>query len=130
MMLRSALPILLVVVAVASLGALGLATVPQYTTLTQTTMSTQTVLNPQGLIAYSYSTLTCVFPGNTCYAQVTAFTVTSIWSGQTTLTRLFPTVSARSIHFAVSGFAGTLMTLIAAVVLICGAFLLARGDSR
>ncbi len=77
--------ILLVLVTIVSVIGLTYPWVPEYGTSSYSTESTATAVNPEFLLDYSTSTITCTGAAPVWFEQVYPYTRTETWSAQTTL---------------------------------------------
>ncbi len=121
--------VLLVFVAVVSLVSLLYAPVPEYTAYTYPSMEVHTAINPEFLLEYSYSNVTC--SGSNCYVVVSPYTITPTWSAATTATIILVSTSTsymQYIQYINSGPVG--IAVFASLVILAAAGLLGRNRWR
>ena len=122
-MSRLLLPILLILVSILGLGAVNFMTVMTYTTYTSSTTTILTEVNPEILLDYSYANVSCAtVPASNCFQQVSPYTETQMWTGQTTQTVPALSTSASQIPYAATSM-GTAVEHSAAIVLVIGSIL-------
>jgi hypothetical protein len=120
---RVLLPILLILVSIIGLGAVNSMTVTTYTTYTSSTTTVLTTVNPEILLEYSYANTSCTTaPSSNCFQQVSPYTETQMWTGQTTQTVPAFSTSASQVPYANTGM-GAAIEYSAAIVLVIGVIL-------
>lgn len=125
--MRSAVPVLMIIAAVAGLAAIAYPTVPQYATATDTLVITSAEVHPEIVIDYSYSTVTClVTPSASCYVQVSPHTATETRSGQIAETALSLSASTSYVPFVFSGLAGAFALVTMLILLLIAVLMIAR----
>ena len=130
-MMRSLVPILLVIISAVTLASLAFATVQQFTISTYSSTYVVTGINPELLLEYSYANASCTtVPSSNCYQQVSPYTETQIWTGQTTETVPVYSTSTSYVPYAMNGIEGTISVVLAMALLVAGIRLLARNRMK
>jgi hypothetical protein len=125
--MRSAVPVFLIIAAVAGLAVIAYPSVPRYTTATGTSVLTSTEIHPEIVIDYSYSTVTClVTPSASCYVQVSPYTATETRSGQIAETVLSRSASTSFAPYVFSGIAGALALVVVLILFLVAVWMIAR----
>lgn len=125
-MLRTLAPALMILVAAISLGSMVYVTVPQNITTAYSSSTTVTAVNAEILLDYSTSTINCPGTPSTCFMQVSPFTYTETYSGQTTQIVMVPSTSTSQIQYVASGVGGDIGVVLVLSLLAVGIVLLAR----
>jgi len=125
-MVRYLIPVLMILVAVASLGSLFYITVPRNTASTYIVTSTLTAVAPEILLDYSTSTVNCTGVTPVCFAHVYPYTYTKTWSAQTTPIIPLSTIATSYAAYATSGPTGDIAVLSTLILLVGGIVLVAR----
>jgi hypothetical protein len=120
------IPLLMILVALVSLGTLAYTPVKKNSTLTHFSTSVATAINPEILLDYSTSTVTCYGIAQVCYEQVLPYTMTVTWSAETTLTVPLYSTSTSDVPYASGGVGGNIAVGLALTLLFVGIGLLAR----
>lgn len=123
-MIRPLVPVLLILLAAISLGSLVYITVPNGITSTYLTASIETAINPEILLDYSTSTISCTGITPVCYEQVYPYTTTETWSAQTTHIVLALSTSTSYVPYATSGTSAGIAIVL--IILFVGIVLLTR----
>lgn len=129
-MIRHLIPVLMILVAVASLGSLFYITGPRIAASTYIVTSTLTAANPEILLDYSTSTVSCTGVTPVCFVQVYPYTYTETWSAQTTPIIPLSTTATSYVAYAASGPTGGFAVLSMLILLIGGIVLIARDLRR
>jgi hypothetical protein len=129
-MIRRLVPVLMILVAVASLGSLFYITVPRTSASTYIAMSTLTAVVPEILLDYSTSTVSCTGVTPVCFVQVYPYTYTETWSAQTTPILLRFTTSTSHVALVNSGSIGDVAVLCMLFLLVGGIALVTRDIRR
>ncbi len=116
-MSRYVVPFLLLLVAIVSVVALAYPWIPSYTTSSYYTQTTATAVNPEFLLNYSTSTITCTGTTPVCFEQVYPYTRTETWSAQTTLTVLVLSSSTNYVAYANTA-RGKIVVLLGFIIII------------
>jgi hypothetical protein len=125
--MRSAIPVLMVIVAAACLAAITYPTVPQYTTATGTSVLTSTEIHPEVVIDHSYSTVIClVAPSASCYVEVSPYTATETRSGQIAETVLSLSASTSYVPYIFSGLAGAFALVMVLILVVVAVLMITR----
>ncbi|MGA2783746.1 MAG: cation transporter [Candidatus Bathyarchaeia archaeon] len=122
-MSRLLLPALLILVAVVSLGVIVFAPLPEYTNTTRFTSILVTVINPEILLDYTISTISC--SGTVCPQQVSPYTYTETWSVQVTNTIALFSTATNYVVYATSGL-GEIAIFLFLFIFLIGSGLLVR----
>jgi len=124
------IPGLLIVIGVISLSSLFFFAVPKVVVSTYVTPSILTAIAREILLDYTTTTISCTGATPVCFVQVSPYTYTETWSGQTT--PLLPETATTTTHvaYAFSGVPGALTVLFALILLIVGIVLLATNHRR
>ncbi len=125
-MIRRLIPVLMILVAVVSLGSFFYITVPRITASTYIDTSTLTGIAPEILLDYSTSTVSCTGITPVCFVQVYPYTYTETWSAQTTPIMPLYTTATSYVAYANSGTTGDIAVLSMLILLVGGIVLLAR----
>ena len=133
-MIRRLVPMLIILVALISLGSLFYIVVPQNVTSTHSTSSMFTSVNWEMFLDYSTSTVRCTGTPPICYDQVFPYTYTETWSATTAHVALVLSTSTSHVPYAISGTLGGIAVVVVLVFLFTGVVLFARdrqhGNSR
>jgi len=121
---RHLLTIFMIAAAVMSLGVVTYTRVPVHTTTTFSLTTVETAVNPEILLDYSETTVTCL--STVCYKNVVPYTTTETWSAQTIHTVPVFSTSYRLVPFAISGLGGNVGVLIGLILLAGSVGLTAR----
>jgi len=124
------IPGLLILIGVISLGSLFYFAVTEVVVSTYVTPSILTAIAREILLDYTTSTVTCTGVAPVCFVQVSPYTYTATWSGQTTPLLPVSATTTTYVAYASSGLPGDLAVLFALVLLIAGIALLARNHWR
>jgi hypothetical protein len=125
--MRSFVPVLIIIVAAASLAAMAYPTIPRYATATNSSILTSAEIHPEIVIDYSYSTVTCFMtPSVSCYVLVSPYTATETRSGQITETMLVLSASTNYVPYVFSGLAGAFALVMVLIVLLVGIMMITR----
>jgi hypothetical protein len=123
--MRLIIPLLIIVVAVLSLGAIAYPTLPSYTTLTHTSLANVYVTLPEEDIAYSYYNVTCTGTSSVaCYVEVAPYTTIATSTAQVIETILALSASTNYVPFAVSGLAGAISLFSLTILFVLGVVLI------
>jgi hypothetical protein len=122
---RFLVPTLVVLAATASIVSLTFP-IPMQSASTSVSSSLLTAINPEILLDYSTSTITCGGSPQTCYEQIVEYTTTATWSGQTTHVETLTLTSVTSVLIAFSGLWGTVLAILFLFLLLISSALLAK----
>jgi hypothetical protein len=122
-MSRLLLPALLILVAVVSLGVIAFAPLPEYTGTTRFTSIVATAINPEILLDYTISTVSC--SGTVCSQLVSPYTYTETLSVRVTHTIGFFSIRTSYIIYATRGL-GEIAIILFLFIFLSGGGLLAR----
>ena len=129
-MIRRLIPVLMILVAVVSLGSLFYITVPRITASTYIVTSTLTAVAPEILLDYSTATVSCTGITPVCFVQVYPYTYTETWSAQTTPIIPLSTTATSYVAYANSSTIGDIAVLSMLILLVGGIALVARDLRR
>ena len=125
--MRSAVPALMIIAAVAGLAAIAYPTVPQSATATGTLVLTSAEVHPEIVVDYSYSTVTCLAtPAASCYVQVSPYTATETRSDQIAETVLSLWASTSYVPYLFSGLGGAFALAVVVILLLVAVLMIAR----
>jgi len=119
-------PGLLILIGAISLGSLFSFAVPKVIVSTYVTPSILTAIAPEILLDYTTTTVSCTGTGPVCFVQVSPYTYTATWSGQTTPMIPVSATTTTFVAYAFSGLPGDLAVLFALVLLIAGIILFCK----
>jgi hypothetical protein len=122
---RLLVPTLVILAATASTLSLTFP-IPIQSISTSVSSSVLTAINPEILLDYSTSTLTCGGSPQTCYEQIVEYTTVSTWSGQTTHAETLTLTSVTSVLIAFSGLWGNVLAILFLFLLLVSAALLVK----
>jgi hypothetical protein len=100
--------------------------IPLHSTATYVSSSILTAINPEILVDYSTSTLTCAGSPQTCYEQIIGYTTTTTWSGETTQMQTLASTSTTLVPIAFSGSWGNVSAILSILLLFISGALLAK----
>jgi len=124
------IPGLLILIGVISLGSLFYVAVPKIVVNTYFTPTIFTAIAREILLDYTTTTVNCTGVAPVCFVQVSPYTYTATWSGQTTpLVPVSATITT-NVVYASSGLSGDVAVLFALVLLISGIVLVATNYWR
>ncbi len=123
-------PGLLILIGVISLGSLFYFAVPKVVVSTYVTPSILTAIAPEILLDYTTTTVSCTGTGPVCFVQVSPYTYTATWSGQTTPMLPVSATTTTLVAYAFSGPPGDLAVIFTLVLLLAGVVLLTRNHWR
>jgi hypothetical protein len=129
-MIGRLIPVLMILVAVVSLGSLFYITVPRIAASTYIVTSTLTAVVLEILLDYSTSTVSCTGVTSVCFVQVYPYTYTETWSAQTTPIIPLSTTSTSYVAYANSGPTGDIALLSMLILLVGGIVMVARDIRR
>jgi len=119
-------PGLLILIGVISFASLFTFTVPKVVVTTYMSSSVMTGIAREILLDYTTTTISCTGASPSCFVEVSPYTYTATWNGQTTpLVPVFSTATSQ-IVYAFTGLQGELATLIALIFITIGIFLLTK----
>ena len=119
-MRSSIVPGLLILIGVISLSSFFAFTVPKVVVTTYMTSSILTANEREILLDYTTTTISCTGVAPVCFVEVSPYTYTATWSGQTT--PMLPVSSTTTTHvaYASSGLQGDLAAFITLLLIIGG----------
>jgi uncharacterized membrane protein len=123
-------PGLLILIGVISLGSLFIFTVPAVVLTTYMTPSTLTAIAREILLDYTTTTISCTGATPVCFVEVSPYTYTATWSGQTTPMIPVSATTTTQVSFASTGLQGDLAVLVALVLIIGGIVLFTLSHRR
>ena len=121
---------LLILIGVISLSSLFYVAVPKVVVNTYATPSILTAIAREILLDYTTTTVSCTGVAPVCFVQVSPYTYTATWSGQTTPMLPVSATTTTYVAYASSGLPGDVAVLFALVLLIAGVVLFARNYWR
>lgn len=122
---RFLVPALVVFAAAASVLSLAVP-IPFHSTSTYVSSSILRAINPEILLDYSTSTITCAGSPQTCYEQIIQYTTTATWSGETTHVETLTLTSMTLVPIAFSTLWGNLLAVLSLLLLLISCALLAK----
>jgi len=116
-------------------GLIGLASlfsikVPKVVIDTYMTPSILKAVEPEILLDYSTRTVSCTGVSPSCFVQVSPYTYTATWSGQTTPILPISVTTTTLVAYALNGSSGSLAVFFALVLLTVSIVLVARNHWR
>ena len=123
-------PGLLILIGLISLGSLFYFAVPKVVVSTYVTPSILTAVAPEILLDYTTTTVSCTGTAPVCFVQVSPYTYTATWSGQTTPMLPVSATATTLVAYAFSGPSGDIAVLFTLILLITGIVLFARNHWR
>ena len=113
-------PGLLILIGVISFASLFTFTVPKVVVTTYMSSSVMTGIAREILLDYTTTTISCTGASPSCFVEVSPYTYTATWIGQTT--PLLPVSSTTTIQvvYASTGLEGDLAVLVALALLVVG----------
>ena len=125
-MKRSIIPGLLILIGVISLSSLFFFAAPKIVVSTYMTPSILTAMVPEILLDYTTRTASCTGVAPVCFVQVSPYTYTETWSGQTTPMMPVSATATTYVAYASTGLPGDLAVLFTIAILVAGIVLLTR----
>jgi hypothetical protein len=93
---------------------------------TYVSSSVLTAINPETIVDYSTSTVTCAGSPPACYEQILQYTTTATWSAETTHVKTLSSTSTTLVPIAFSGLWGNISTVLFLLLLLISGALLAK----
>jgi hypothetical protein len=130
MSLRCIMPRLLVSALVVLAGAASVLSlafpIPLYSISTYVSSSVLTAINPEIILDYSTSIVTCAGSPPACYEQIMQYTTTATWSAETTHVQTLFSTSITHVPIGFSGVWGSVSAALSLLLLLIGCALLAK----